>query len=189
MRLSVAARTVLWRRLDGPGHDAARLVYHEPLWQLGGMAVFLHDGEPCRLEYGIACDAAWQTRHAWIAGWIGHIRVRVNVLATADRRWQLDGRACESLDGCADVDLAFTPSTNLLPIRRLALAPGESAPVRAAWLTFPGLTLEPLDQVYRRTGEKTYRYETDRGAFAADLEVDADGFVRRYGRAWELVEP
>ena len=26
------------------------------------------------------------------------------------------------------------------------------------------------------------------GAFTADLEVDADGFVRRYGGQWELVE-
>jgi hypothetical protein len=115
--------------------------------------------------------------------------VRADVLATAGRRWQLDGRACDALEGCADVDLAFTPSTNMLPIRRLTLTPGESAVVRAAWLTFPELALEPLDQVYRRTGEKTYRYETDGGAFAADLEVDADGFVRRYAQVWELVEP
>jgi hypothetical protein len=86
------------------------------------------------------------------------------------------------------VDLAFTPATNLLPIRRLSLATGEQAAVRAAWLSFPGFALEPLDQVYRRTGPAAYRYESQGGAFATDLEVDADGFVRRYGGAWELVE-
>src|SRR5690348_6390915 len=127
------------------------------------MAVFLHEGEACRLEYAVVCDAAWQTRHAWVAGWLGSRRIRLDVLATADRRWHLDGRPCAELDGCMDVDLAFTPSTNLLPIRRLA-------------------------QVYRRTGPAAYRYETEGGAFATDLEVDADGFVRRYGGGWELVE-
>jgi hypothetical protein len=180
-------RTLLWRRLDQPGHDAARLVFHEPFWQLGGMAVFLHDGEPCRVEYAVVCDAAWQTRHAWVAGWLGSRRIRLDVLATADRRWHLDGRPCPDLDGCMDVDLAFTPSTNLLPIRRLSLAPGAQATVRAAWLSFPGFALEPLKQVYRRTGAAVYRYETEGGAFATDLEVDADGFVRRYAGGWELV--
>ena len=186
--MSGRGRTLLWRRLDQPGHDAARLVFHEPFWQLGGMAVFLHDREACRMEYAVVCDAAWQTRHAWVAGWLGARRIRLDVLVTADRRWHIDGRPCADLDGCMDVDLAFTPSTNLLPIRRLGLAPGEQAAVRAAWLSFPGFALEPLDQVYRRTGSAAYRYETEGGAFATDLEVDADGFVRRYPGRWELVE-
>jgi hypothetical protein len=185
--MSGPGRTLLWRRLDQPGHDAARLVFHEPFWQLGGMAVFLHEGEACRLEYAVVCDAAWQTRHAWVAGWLGSRRIRLDVLVTADRRWHLDGRRCAEVDGCTDVDLAFTPATNLLPIRRLSLATGEQAAARAAWLSFPGFALEPLDQVYRRTGPTTYHYESGGGAFATELDVDADGFVRRYAGRWELV--
>lgn len=188
MDATTGTGTRLWRRLDRPGHDAVRLVYHEPFWQLGGMAVFLEEREPCRIEYAVVCDAAWHTRHAWLSGWMGARRIRLDVLVTPERRWHVDGRLVAAVEGCADVDLAFTPATNLLPIRRLGLASGESAEVRAAWLSFPGLTLEPLDQVYRRIGPSTYRYETDRGTFAADLEVDPDGFVRRYDRAWELVD-
>lgn len=180
-------RTVLWRHLDRPGHDAARLVFHEPFWQLGGMAVFLHEGEACRMEYAVVCDAAWQTRHAWVAGWLGSRRIRLDVLVTADRHWHLDGRPCAEVDGCADVDLAFTPATNLLPIRRLSLAPGEQAAARAAWLSFPGFALEPLDQVYRRIGTTSYHYESGGGAFATELDVDPDGFVRRYAGRWEMV--
>jgi hypothetical protein len=186
--VSGRGRTLLWRRLDQPGHDAARLVYHEPFWQLGGTAVFLHDGEACRLEYAVVCDAGWQTRHAWVAGWVGLRRIRLDVLVTADRHWHLDGRPQAEVEGCIDVDIAFTPSTNLLPLRRLTLQAGQEAAVRAAWLSFPGFGLEPLDQVYRRTGAGAYRYESGKGAFTADLEVDADGFVRRYGGQWELVE-
>jgi hypothetical protein len=122
-----------------------------------------------------------------VAGWLGSRRIRLDVLVTADRRWHLDGRPCAEVDGCADVDLAFTPATNLLPIRRLSLAPGEQAAARAAWLSFPGFALEPLDQVYRRTGATTYHYESGGGAVATALDVDADGFVRRYAGRWELV--
>src|SRR5258705_12371324 len=47
---------VLWRRLDRPGHEAARLIFHDPFWHLGGTAVFDHEGVPCRVEYLVACS-------------------------------------------------------------------------------------------------------------------------------------
>jgi hypothetical protein len=42
---------------------------------------------------------------------------------------------------------AFSPSTNLLPIRRLNLGVGQAAKVQAAWLRFLGFTLESLPPV------------------------------------------
>jgi uncharacterized protein len=180
---------MLWRRLDLPGHDAARVVFHEPFWQLGGMAVFSHNGLPCRLEYAVVCDAAWRTLHAGVVGWMGSRRVRVNLVASAGRGWHLNSRLHTDLADCLDVDLAFTPATNMLPIRRLTLRPGQASAVRAAWLTFPALTLESLDQTYRRTGESTYHYESGGGAFATDLEVNEAGFVTRYPGQWEREPP
>jgi hypothetical protein len=84
-----------------------------------------------------------------------------------------------------DIDLPFTPSTNMIPIRRLSLNPGERAEVRAAWLRFPELTLEPLVQSYARTGDTSYHYESSGGEFVTDLEVGAAGFVLRYPPLWE----
>jgi hypothetical protein len=181
----VTDETMLWRRLDRPGHEAARLVFHSPLWQLTGTAVFGEEAGPCRLEYRVVCDRDWNTLHALVAGWHGSRRIKCEVRADARRTWHLNDRACPAVDGRADLDLAFSPATNLLPIRRLALEPGDSATVRAAWLTFPDLTLEPLEQVYRRTGPTTYRYEATGHGFAAELEVNAAGFVVRYPGLWE----
>jgi hypothetical protein len=65
-------------------------------------------------------------------------------------------------------------------IRRLALPVGSEAPVRAAWLRFPSLELEPLEQVYRHVTEWKYRYESNGGSFTADLAVDDAGFVTLY---------
>jgi hypothetical protein len=89
--------------------------------------------------------------------------------------------------GCLDVDLAFSPSTNILPLRRLGLAAGESREVTAAWLRFPELTVEPLPQRYTRLDERRVLYESRGGAFTAELEVDELGLVVRYPPLWERV--
>ena len=102
----------------------------------------------------------------------------------ATGRWTRDGAPAPQVAGCLDVDLGFSPVTNTLPIRRLALAVGAAAPVRAAWLRFPGLELEPLEQVYRRLAPARYAYESAAGRFRAELEVDGDGLVTRYGDYW-----
>lgn len=100
-------------------------------------------------------------------------------------QWKLNGVERPEVAGCIDLDLNFSPSTNLLPLRRLSLAIGQEAKVRAAWLRFPSFALEPLDQLYRRTGEATYRYESAGGTFVAELEVNGAGFVVRYPGFWE----
>lgn len=88
--------------------------------------------------------------------------------------------------GCIDIDLAFSSSTNMLPIRRLDLAIGQEAKVRAAWLRFPSFTLEPLDQLYRRIDAATYRYESAGGVFVTELQVNAAGFAALYPNLWQV---
>jgi uncharacterized protein len=174
------AQTILWRRLDRPGHESARLASAGSGWQLAGSAVFAHEGEACRLDYAVLCDSSWRTLSASVTGWIGSAAVELAVSVDATGHWQLGGSDCPGVAGCVDIDLNWSPSTNLLPIRRLALAPGQEADVRAAWLRFPSLVLEPLEQRYRRLDERTYRYESAGGSFVAELEVNAAGLVVHY---------
>lgn len=47
----------------------------------------------------------------------------------------------------------------------------------------PGLTIERLDQTYRRTGERTWQYTSATG-FTGALEVDEQGLVRTYEGGW-----
>ena len=177
--------TILWRRLDQAGHDCARLVLHDAQWHLTGTAVFAEAGQPCRLDYRVVCDSTWGTVSGSVAGWWGDRAISVEIRRDAERQWRLNDTVCPTVAGCIDLDLGFTPATNLLPIRRLGLAPGESAAVRAAWLGFPSLTLEPLEQSYRRTGEAIYAYESAGGSFTAELHVSSVGFVTRYPGLWE----
>lgn len=171
---------ILWRRLDRPGHESARLVEVGELWHLVGSAVFPDEGQACRLDYRVICDRAWRTRSASVSGWRGDQAVEIEIAADPSGRWWLGGRECPAVAGCIDVDLNWSPSTNVLPIRRLGLVVGGEAPVRAAWLRFPSLALEPLEQRYRRLDASTYRYESAGGGFVADLEVNGQGLVVHY---------
>jgi hypothetical protein len=176
---------VVWRRLDLPGHEIGRLERRGDGWQLSGTAVFAHERRPCKLEYLVVCDSGWRTDSARVRGLIGDREIELQVSVDRERKWYLDGTECPAVAGCVDVDLGFSPSTNLLPIRRLSLAPGEEAEVRAAWLPFPSLVFELLPQRYRREGDTTYRYESRGGAFVRMLEVNPVGFVTSYPGLWQ----
>lgn len=176
---------ILWRRLDQPGHESARLSFRHPYRYLAGTAVFADKQGPCRLDYLVVCDATWHTLSGRVTGWVGEKLIEVELVVDAASRWTLNGAEHPEMTGCLDLDLNFSPSTNLLPIRRLDLAIGNEAKVRAAWLRFPSFALEPLDQLYRRSGSATYRYESAGGAFVADLEVNGAGFVVHYPGLWQ----
>lgn len=176
--------TVKWRRLDIPGYESCELLSNPGGWLLRGSAILEREKEQCRLDYHIACDPLWITRSANVRGNVGARTIDVRIVRRADGAWLLNDDPVGGVVGCLDVDLNFSPSTNLLPIRRLNLAIGQKADVRAAWLRFPSFLLEPLDQSYERIGERTFRYKSAGGSFVADLDVGESGLPIRYGNLW-----
>lgn len=175
---------ILWRRIDVPGHEIATLEALDDGWKLSGTAVFSSEQGPSKLDYAVFCTSGWSTKSAQVTGVIGSQSVSLAVSVSKERKWYLNRMEYFDVEGCVDIDLAFSPSTNLLPIRRLALTVGEKAEVQAAWLLFPSLQFELLRQVYRREGERTYRYESGAGAFVRTLEVNDVGFVTSYPGIW-----
>ena len=137
----VAEAQILWRRLDQPGHDHCRLWDNRDAFVLTGTAIFADGGAPCRLDYQVFCDRQWRTHSGSVVGWCGGKEVRLEILALGQQRWQLNGAEVPEVHGCVDLDLGFTPATNLLSLRRLGLEVGGEAPVRAAWLELPQFAL------------------------------------------------
>lgn len=177
--------SILWQGFVLPGHEACRLLSQDSGWHLEGTAVFSHEEKPCQLHYQVICDAAWRTLSAEIKGWLANSSIDIQIKTDPSQRWWLNGVEQPDLKGCIDIDLNFSPSTNLLPIRRLELAIGETAEVKAAWLRFPSFRLEPLPQQYHRLDETIYRYESAGGQFVADLKVSPSGFVLEYPGIWK----
>jgi len=176
--------TILWRRVDMPGHEVAELTATTAGFRLSGVAAFAYENMPCRMEYVIRCDALWRTKSLHLQGHVGATLASLDLARSTDDSWVANDTPMPHLLGCVDVDLGFSPSTNLLPIRRLRLAVGASAPVRAAWVRFPELKLEVLEQTYTHTSELAYAYESAGGKFRRDLSINASGFVVDYPDYW-----
>ncbi|GAA4895386.1 putative glycolipid-binding domain-containing protein [Streptomonospora salina] len=180
---STAADPIAWSRVDVSAGLGVGTLFAEP----GGFR--LEAGETVAGDRGrfstrvtVHADLAWSSRSA-----------RVEVLSAAgastvvlERRsggWSVDGSRVPELDGCLDVDVAATPLTNTLPIRRLGLGPGEYRDVWAVWVDVPSLRVRRLGQRYTRLypaqGRERYEYRDGAdGAFV--LSVDRDGLVVDY---------
>jgi hypothetical protein len=178
--------SVLWRRLDTPGHDACWLEGDADGWLLRGAAVFRHEGVAARLEYEVRCDRAWVSTRGRVRGRIGARPVDLAIERRAGGTWRLDGAVMPEVEGLSDLDLGFTPATNLFQLRRLHLAQGQAADAPVAWLDAGASTLVRLPQRYERRSESGYWYEAPTVGYRGLLEVTPLGFVREYPGLWTL---
>ena len=187
MNTETLEQTILWRRLDSPGHDACALWVSDNGWRLAGTAMFRAEEQPCHLSYEVNCDSSWRTRSASVIGWLGRITVNLALEAVPGERWTLNGNEQgEEVVGLIDIDLGFTPSTNLIQLRRLSLDIGHEAEAPVAYLHFPELTLGRLEHQYRRVALDKYDYQAPSFNYAAILQVSDLGFVTQYPGLWAL---
>jgi hypothetical protein len=180
------AASILWRRLDHEGHDACRLIDDGDGWTLCGQACFLEQGGLlCGLAYDIRCARDWTTRSAQVSGFLDRSPLDWRVERSESGQWTVDGKRQPSLDGLIDVDLGFTPATNLIAIRRSALAIGELASTPAGWFAFPELRMDRMEQTYLRLDDDRYDYTGI--DYHAVLTVSPPGFVTDYPGLWTAV--
>jgi uncharacterized protein len=185
-------RTVQWKWVDEPRVERCTLLRSEgrpsAAWVLDGTVLGTTGGEPFDVRYQVFCNDDWTTVEVAVTALIG-TRPREIELVRDGERWLVDSAETPELRGSIDVDLGFTPATNTLPIRRLALNVGESAAIQTAWVRFPELTVEPFPQRYTRLAEQRYLYESLTSDFKAELLVDDHSLVIDYqGVAERLAE-
>jgi uncharacterized protein len=194
-------RALFWRRLDTAGAEQAMVSDGVGLRAKGTMVAATPVPYTCRYEF--STDDSWSTVRCEVttegAGFLRSAR-----LERAAGRWRVTATEQGSLDAvmmaagharpeqpgseepgklysALDVDLGYSPLTNTLPIRRLGLlnAPeGTSSTVDVAWILVPSLQVLDSSQTYRVVGDHRLRFTS--GSFAADLDVDEQGYVTRY---------
>jgi hypothetical protein len=178
--------TALWERLDLPGHDSCRLTQTGDGWELRGTAVFVDHAGPAHISYLVNCGRDWKCRAATLQGWIAHQQWDLEITRAANGEWQVNDESYGALNDVVDLDLGFTPATNLLHLRRHQLEIGEAADIPVAWIDLPQATLTYLPQRYERRSQTTYWYESPTAHYAALLEMAASGFVAEYPGLWRL---
>jgi uncharacterized protein len=131
---------------------------------------------PYRAFYEIDARGDWITK-----------RFRVEVAGVGSIELRHDGKGAwtgvknaDDLDGALDVDLAFSPLTNLMPVRRHRLheQPG-TVDFAMAWVSLPDLAVHRSEQRYEHLEPGRVRFSDDSG-FVAELELDADGVILLY---------
>ncbi len=177
--------TARWRALDREGDDSCRLARADHGWLLVGHARFRDDDGFAALDYVVRCDTGWATLSADVAGTHGGKDVSFRILR-AEGGWTLNEEPQPEVAGARDLDLSFTPATNLMPLTRLSEQAEPVLEVRAAWLSYPECALRPLDQTYTAGGTLDWvSYESAQNGHTARLRVDRSGFVTFYPGLWE----
>jgi hypothetical protein len=180
-------RVVAWKNLLISGTEYCVLSQSAEGWLLKGTVVgVLKDQRPLLANYEIYCDNNWLTHRVQVERTVGSEVKSLGLSVESRGVWRSSGQELRPIHGCDDIDLAVTPATNTLPIRRLNLQVGSSESAVAAWVKFPELTVEPLSQRYTRLTTTTYRYESNTG-FSADIVVDDLGLVITYPGGWERI--
>ena len=180
-------RVVVWKNLLINGTDYCGLWHTAEGWLVKGTVVgVLKDQRPMLANYEIHCDDNWLTHRVQVERTIGNDVKNLSLTVESRGVWRSSGQELREIQGCEDVDLAVTPATNTLAIRRLNLQVGSSASIIAAWVKFPELTVEPLSQRYTRLDQNTYHYASNTG-FSAEIVVDDLSLVTAYPNGWERI--
>jgi uncharacterized protein len=177
--------TACWLHREArSGFEVAYFRGQEDGWAVDGTTAAVEDTQTWIVTYSIRLDAGWVTRSARImARTAAGLR---ETLLEVDQtgRWLVDGDPAPHLDGCRDVDLESSAMTNALPVHRLALAAGGQADAPAAYVRALDLSVERLEQTYRRIADEGARQRYDYAAPAFDftscLVYDESGLVLDY---------
>ncbi|WP_028648651.1 putative glycolipid-binding domain-containing protein [Nocardiopsis sp. CNT312] len=182
-----------WTRTDvSEGLGLGSLLAEPCGYRLEAGEAVAADGERFFARFTIRTDLAWTTREVRVEAVTvtGPESVR---LTARDGRWS-DARGCPlpELMGCLDVDVAATPLTSTLPIRRLGLRPGEHREIAVARIDIPSLTVSRMRRSYTRHpargGLERYTYRDPiHGEY--EFSVDTDGVVVDYERFARRVRP
>lgn len=200
--------SLFWERTDTTGVEHALVDGRAGLYARGTALAVDPIAYTCRYE--LRTDPGWATAHLDVtaegAGWTRSVRLELAAgrwRATTAEQGNLDavlsaaGHARaglpgiedpDQLYGAFDVDLAGSPLTNTLPIRRLDLLKAEtgvSHRLSVVWVLLPSLEIVQADQIYTRLGDHRVRCAGE--TFSADLTVDDEGYVVAYPGLAKLV--
>jgi len=152
------------------------------------------DPVPYRATYSLITGENYVTRIFRIktsgAGWRRTLELRrdddgtwrVETESEGDLAAPQPGGEVDAFHGVLDCDLALSPITNTLPVRRHGLLASGRIELTMPWVSMPDLTIEPLPQRYtylrREDGYSVVRFESP--GFSADIVFDSDGLVVDY---------
>jgi hypothetical protein len=185
MRFQVPPGFAAWRHHEArDGFEVVFLGMHDDGYRVEGATSAVEEGEAWVVQYVIRLASDWTTRSAQVEGRSARGWHELRLNADGSGRWRINGAAAPHLDGCLDVDLESSAFTNALPVHRLGLELGQHAQAPAAYVRALDLTVERLEQGYRRLDDaadrQRYHYRAPAFAYECQLSYDDYGLVLDY---------
>jgi hypothetical protein len=168
-------RFLAWRSIDDEWRAEGCTVERG---DFGFRAVGVQLGTSYQLDYGLETGPELYTRRFVVTikdggGERGVLLER----SEENSAWTLNGETLPGMEDALDIDLALSPLTNFMPAARLGATPSEHV---MAWIDVPSLEVTRSLQRYEPLGPRQVRFVSLDSDFAADLDLDADGFVLHY---------
>jgi uncharacterized protein len=140
----------------------------------------LYDGAIYKVDYRIKTNANWETIFLEINSRHNNRLQTIRFEGDGKGNWTNNGQKDEQFNGCVDVDIAVTPFTNTLPIRRLNLVPNQSQEIKVVYCDLLAQEVKPVRQQYTCLSPTQYHYQNIPNDFEAVIEVDKAGLVVDY---------
>ncbi|WP_435155916.1 putative glycolipid-binding domain-containing protein [Haladaptatus sp. DFWS20] len=178
-------RHIVWELVDGVSTEHLTVEF-DPV-RADGVVVGVAEGEepkePFRVRYRVQCDESGMVEKANIDSFSENSRIELE--HDGNGNWTKNGEPAPELAGCKDVDIAVTPFTNTIPIRRLDWELGKRETISVVYLDVPAMTAKAVEQRYTcleplDSDGGLFRYESLESEFTAELPVDTDGVVLDY---------
>lgn len=176
-------RDIVWERTGPMGLEHLILEAGDGGVRADGLLVMDFGGDVVRVRYAVELGPDWRTRAARLRLDRGEAAEEVRVVREGED-WSVDGAPRPDLAGAFDIDIAGTPFTNAMPLRRLALRTGAPERIRVVYFDLPGLTVRPAEQEYTRLGPGSFRYRSLDTGFEAAITADGEGIVVDYPPIW-----
>ncbi len=171
-------KNIRWQALQSS--DREHLVLTETDDSIVAESVYLSGGGPDAFGvcYRLVCNKDWTLRQfeSQIMGVSDKLLIRRNESGA----WDDGTNEVGALKDAIDFDVSISPFTNTLAIRRLRLAPGESADIAVAYVSYPAHTVMLDPQRYICKSPTEYIFESVDSDFKSEITVDEDGLVVYY---------
>src|SRR3954451_1891091 len=196
-------RRYVWMKDDPPGMEQAELAIG-PTGLVARSTALGSVPVPYRLDLELTTGSDWVTRRLSLTalgdGWTRTLTLERNELGGWRGAGTPDGSAPPTVDDSSpadivepasvpthvlDVDVQWSPVTNLMPVRRLGLNRVASAGTfTMAWVSVPSLAMQLDVQHYTLLGvddgDVCARFETGDGFFTAVIRCDSNGVALEY---------
>ena len=174
---SPTGHTVQWTTWAGDGDEKTTIRWENEAFTVSG-AVSNAPGRE-HIQYVLRLTATWQVRQFLLFRDLDEPDLW---LATdGSGRWgEMNGAHRTELDGCYDIDLACTPLTQTLPIRRLPLLDGDTAELPVVTVDPDTLEVRADLHRYTRLGARRWQHELAGEGLTTEFEVDQFGLVVDY---------